>query len=86
MIHMATKCACVTLSSGRTFTCDECVAQLDKPPARNVTVGRARTVHATLDNDGYTATCGGSMRRNGHRGEPTPTSDPVTCKACLKKS
>jgi hypothetical protein len=53
-------------------------------PARNVTVGRGSTVHATIDNDGYTALCGGSMRRNGHRGEPTPAAERVTCRACLK--
>lgn len=53
---------------------------------RNITIGRANTVHATADNDGVHATCGASMRRNGHRGGSTPTSRPVTCLACAKSA
>lgn len=53
---------------------------------RNVTIGRASTVHTTTDNDGVHASCGASMRRNGHRGGSTPTSRPATCLACTKSA
>jgi hypothetical protein len=58
-------------------------------PARivsNITIGRANTVHTTADNDGVHATCGASMRRNGHRGGSTPTTRPATCRACAKSA
>lgn len=53
---------------------------------RNVTIGRANTVHTTIDNDGVHATCGASMRRNGHRGGTAQTSRQATCLACAKST
>lgn len=53
---------------------------------KNVTVGRGKAIHATVNGDGQHVVCntGGAINRVGDY--LTQTSSPVTCKRCLKKT